>query len=293
MANSMTTEGLAHEGCFNTLNAEWVALRQRRVKRWEESLKAMTAEAERLRAAGSWQTGPTDFFGVTGRSRHELTHSAMLGWLLDSTGRHGLGNRLAVALLSLVGLDVGAADHFVVSREVSGGNAADLVLSGGGLKVVIENKVDAIEQPLQCQRLTDDHPDAQALIPRRTAFQESLHNSPERVSGGDRGGGSTAPAGASRDGSDGTRTRDLRRDRSASGSLTRGHSMARARLGMRQLCASRDPFQAVSGGLERRSWEGPLISEVPASAGNPTPKRDAPGKNRTCARGLGNRCSIH
>ena len=128
-------------------------------------MKAMNAENERLRAAGSWQTGPADFLGVTRRSRHELTHSAMLGWLLDSTGRHGLGNRLVVALLSHVGLDVGADHHFVVRREVAGGTAiADLVLSSGEFKVVIENKLDAIEQPRQCQRLADDHPEAQALI---------------------------------------------------------------------------------------------------------------------------------
>jgi hypothetical protein len=38
------------------------------------------------------------------------------------------------------------------------------VLSSGGFKVVIENKIDAGEQPWQCQRLADDHPEAQALI---------------------------------------------------------------------------------------------------------------------------------
>jgi len=160
---------LGDEERFSKLNAEWVALRrrddERLVERWEASLKAMDAENERLRAAGSWQTGPTDFLGVTRRSRDELTHSTMLGWLLDSTGRYGLGNRLVVALVSHVGLDVRADKEFVVRREVAGGTAvADLVLSSGELKVVIENKLDAIEQPRQCQRLADDHPEAQALI---------------------------------------------------------------------------------------------------------------------------------
>jgi PD-(D/E)XK nuclease superfamily len=182
-------EGSVGEERFTTLKAEWLALRRRDdeclVEGWEASLKAMTAESDRLRAAGSWLTGPADFLGVTRRSRHELTHSAMLGWLLDLAGRHGLGNRLVVALLSHVGLDVGADYHFVVRREVAGDTAvADLVLTSGELKVVIENKLDAIEQPRQCQRLADDHPDAQALIfltptgraPATAGVEDSWHS---------------------------------------------------------------------------------------------------------------------
>ena len=61
--------------------------------------------------------------------------------------------------------------------------------------------------------------------------------------------------------------------------------------------ASRAPVDAE---FERSQ---PVTSESRASAGQPKnplhisqdwlEQRDAPGKNRTCARGLGNRCSIH
>jgi PD-(D/E)XK nuclease superfamily len=165
----VTADSSANEDRFTILEAEWLSLTARfaasTVEGWEASLKSMTDESEHLRAAGSWQTGPADFLGVTGRSRHELTHSAMLGWLLDSSGRHGLGNRLVIGLLSHTGLPVGDSEYFVVRREITGHSArADLVLSNGQIKVVIENKLDAIEQPFQCERLADDHPDAQALI---------------------------------------------------------------------------------------------------------------------------------
>ena len=125
----------------------------------------MKAENERLRRPVVGKPDLPISLGVTRRSRDELTHSAILGWLLDSTSRHGLGNRLVVALLSHLGLDVGVDHHFVVRREIGGGTArADLALWSGERKVVIENKLDAIEQPWQCQRLADDHPEAQALI---------------------------------------------------------------------------------------------------------------------------------
>lgn len=132
---------------------------------WERTMGAMAAELAQLRSAAKWQTGPSDFLGVVGRSRDELTHSTLLGWLLDSSGRHGLESRLTDALLCAVGLTPKEEDRFVVRLEVSGESSrADLVLVTGDVELVIENKIDAMEQPFQCKRLARDHPDACALI---------------------------------------------------------------------------------------------------------------------------------
>jgi hypothetical protein len=45
--------------------------------------------------------------------------------------------------------------------------------------------------------------------------------------------------------------------------------------------------------IEKRSVEEKLRSSQPYFARLRFSTEDAPGKNRTCARGLGNRCSIH
>lgn len=161
--------GASLEDRFNAIAAEWHVARrsagERRLEGWETSLVAMATEEAALRTAQKWQTGPADFLGVVGRARDEVTHSMLLGWLLDSAGRHGLGNRMAAALLSRLGLEVADEDHFIVRLEVTAEKSrADIILSSGDVKVVIENKVDAMEHRWQCELLAADHPGAQTLI---------------------------------------------------------------------------------------------------------------------------------
>lgn len=160
---------LSPEDRFHRLEGEWLECRRlaelHRVEGWEAALGAMAAEHSVLRAAGRWLTGRDDFLGVIRRARDEVTHSAVLGWLLDPAGRHGLGSRLTTSLLARLGLSAAEDDPVVVRLEVTGETSrADLVVTSGGLKVVIENKVDAVEQPCQCCRLVADHPEAQRFV---------------------------------------------------------------------------------------------------------------------------------
>ena len=61
---------------------------------WESQFEGMVLEQRELSRAGSWVGGPRDLLGVLGKSRHEVTHSAIVAWLLDPGMRHGFGSRM-------------------------------------------------------------------------------------------------------------------------------------------------------------------------------------------------------
>lgn len=127
------------------------------VAQWRPRLEAMREEAAALRTSGRWVRGPDDLLSAVGRQRDELTHSAALAWLLDPIGGHGLGSAMLERLLQH--LDVSRVDSTdlafaTVRREVVHPEGrADIVVDMPGLRVVIENKIDAMEQPNQCWRM--------------------------------------------------------------------------------------------------------------------------------------------
>lgn len=126
---------------------------------------AMKAEAASIIDAGRWTSGPDDLLGVIKRRRDELVHNRVIGWLLTPTNRHALGRRFLRGLVDHVwpGEDLLADGPIVVEleepRAAVDGNGiiraarADIVVRGESLCLVIENKVDAGEQPDQCERL--------------------------------------------------------------------------------------------------------------------------------------------
>jgi hypothetical protein len=131
------------------------------VERFDE----IKRQADELIKAGKWTSGPSDMLSVLGRQRDELVHSKLIGWLLVPTNRHGLGRALLTALLDALwpGEELLPSGPVVVETEIGGigldGDGrlrqarADIIVSGDGLTVVIENKLDAAEQPEQCERL--------------------------------------------------------------------------------------------------------------------------------------------
>lgn len=74
-------------------------IHRRQIEAWSHELAAMAAARRKLIAAGLWQSGPSDFLGILQRERDEIAHNRMLAWLLDPTGRHGLGDSLLRQLL--------------------------------------------------------------------------------------------------------------------------------------------------------------------------------------------------
>jgi hypothetical protein len=143
-------------------DAEWQAILGRtRVARaddarvWTTEIEELAAEHDQLIRDGRWVSGPEDLLSIIGRPRREAYHSAVLAWLLDPQGRHGLGASLLRALLNACGGDIGGDLRTTLCKqEVQRDDTrADVVVSGPGFTLLIENKVDAGEQDRQCDRL--------------------------------------------------------------------------------------------------------------------------------------------
>jgi hypothetical protein len=126
---------------------------------WSTKLAAMVAEEQLLRARGHWIRGRDDFFGILRIHRRETLHCAMIAWLLDPLGRHGLGTSflggfLRVALGDRPFDDLAKA--MVQCEVVRPDSRADIVIWLPAATIVVEAKVDAEEGDDQCGRLQRD-----------------------------------------------------------------------------------------------------------------------------------------
>jgi hypothetical protein len=152
------------EGRFEQVRAEWSAI-TRRPPVDVERFGHVKSEADALVEAGLWTSGPGDMLSILGKQRDELMHSRMIGWLIVPTNRHGLGRAVLTRFLDalwpadalmrsgpvFVDLEVNASGLDDEGRLYEA--RADIVLRGEGTTVIIENKVNAGEQPDQCERL--------------------------------------------------------------------------------------------------------------------------------------------
>jgi hypothetical protein len=156
--------GVFDRGPFERVQAEWLAITQHPLPdlgRFSE----IKSQADALINAGRWTSGPFDMLSVLGRQRDELVHSRLIGWLMAPTGRHGLGRAFLSGFVDALwpGEGLLRTGPVLVETEVSGMGMdddgrlhearADIVVRGDGLTIVIENKLDAGEQPEQCERL--------------------------------------------------------------------------------------------------------------------------------------------
>ena len=145
------------------MEREWdeIAVRLTRalLDEWREAMTEMRRRHDRLVSDGLWLTGPSDFLEIVGLARHENTHSRMLEWLLNPTARHGLGCGFAERLVKhCTGepVSVPLAVRKVAFSVWRNDREADLVVWGENFTLIIENKVDASEQPSQCDDLHEN-----------------------------------------------------------------------------------------------------------------------------------------
>ena len=148
------------EAHIRAMEREWgeILVRQTRalLAGWREAMSEMRGQQDGLVSDGLWVTGPSDFLDIIGLARHENTHSLMLEWLLKPTGRHGLGCGLVRRLVER-GTGEPVSGPVTVRRVAfsvwRNDREADLVVWGQNFTLIIENKVDAPEQPDQCDDL--------------------------------------------------------------------------------------------------------------------------------------------
>ncbi|MCA9527972.1 MAG: PD-(D/E)XK nuclease family protein [Myxococcales bacterium] len=136
------------------------------VEAWEHRLSDMLAEQARIVEAGDWTTGRADLLAVVGRARRETIHCAVLAWLLNPVGAHGLGGRFLAALLRHLSVDApsGLARTRCQTEVVGELSRADLIVQAPDFLIVIEAKVDAIERPQQCADLRQDWQDDKGQV---------------------------------------------------------------------------------------------------------------------------------
>ena len=153
------------------MEREWGEIAARRTRAvlagWRETMTEMRRRQDRLISDGRWLTGPSDFLGIVGFTRHENTHCRILKWLLTPTAPHGLGCGLVERLVAhCTGEPVSTPLPVkkVAVSEWRYGREADLVVWGSGFTLIIEAKVDASEQPSQCDDLYENFKREQAPL---------------------------------------------------------------------------------------------------------------------------------
>jgi hypothetical protein len=141
------------EHAWLRLSQQWrdlVAREEPDAARWGSRLDAMRAQQLRLRAAGQWLHGPSDLISAAGWHRHERFHAAVVRWLLDPGGRHGLGTGFFDHMVTSLWPDLPSlpGDAIDVETEVrhdGGRRRFDIIVRGPEFTVVVEVKVDAPE----------------------------------------------------------------------------------------------------------------------------------------------------
>lgn len=110
---------------------------------------------------GAFQCNPWE---IAGLGRDEVRNSAVLGWLLNPKGSHGLGDRALRGLLKELNYfdgkfptTVGRYCNVRVESNPDGdiGNRVDIEIDGDIFYVLIEVKIDAPESQKQLERYGD------------------------------------------------------------------------------------------------------------------------------------------
>lgn len=111
--------------------------------KWRPCLAAVKSAVDRH----AWRPTALNIFEVLEIHRFERAHSALLAWLLDPRGSHGVGNQFLRSFLEAAGIQADDVGLVAVSRELRcGGGYVDVHAQGSGWSLYVEVKVDALEK---------------------------------------------------------------------------------------------------------------------------------------------------
>ena len=152
------------EADFAVLDTEWQSIVANSattrdiLTQWDADMARLAGEHDQLLHSGRWVVGAEDILSIIGRPRFEAYHSAMLAWLLNPLGKHGLGTTFLELLAKRCGLNNDLPNLHLARPQVEVHRVdtrADIVVFAPSVTLVIENKVDAKEQERQCDRLVE------------------------------------------------------------------------------------------------------------------------------------------
>ena len=100
-----------------------------------------------------------NILSVVSKNSNELLHSKMLGSFLDINGKHYQGSLFLDLFLKQIDIFDYDIDNSIIKLEKSGETQSDgridLYLTDGKKHIVIENKIDATDQPKQLKRYVE------------------------------------------------------------------------------------------------------------------------------------------
>jgi len=100
-----------------------------------------------------------NILSVVSKNSNELLHSNMLGSFLDIEGSHYQGTLFLDIFLKVIKIDGYDTNHSTLYLEKSGidqkNGRIDIYLTDGTKHIIIENKINALDQPKQLKRYLD------------------------------------------------------------------------------------------------------------------------------------------
>src|SRR5690606_30892102 len=149
------TQDTDYDVLMDEMSRSWQAISSPEVDipQWTDVLHQMRHEVQGLKAQGQWRTGGRTLLNALLVHHDEVILCRGLAWLLTPDGWHGLGSKVLVGLLELLGLSTdGAGEAQVVIEEQREETRADIVVRYQEGTVLIEAKVWAGEQYEQADR---------------------------------------------------------------------------------------------------------------------------------------------